>query len=296
MRAYVKCPASMSQAMYRTVAALEKFAPPEVDVCYSYPGIDLEVLHIIGYQDLVDEVARCRREGHRYAVMQYCLASAGAPDPMAWLPLWEGAVAVWSYYDLPQYLIGTGEVAAPVGGWMYHAPLGVDTDDIYRVPATQAFTILTSGYVPAAEAVLAAMEAAALVDGTVCHLGPPQDEYGDHVHQVHGIGDAHLARCYSASRFVSGLRRIEGFEMVAAEGLVCGARPVCFDRDHYRQWYGSWAEYVPEVPDADLVGHLVELFQSPPRPVTPEEIEDATARFNWETLVSGFWTQVLEAL
>ncbi len=296
MRAYVKAPVVLSQAMHRTAAALDKWAPSEVDICFSTLGIDVEVLHIIGFQDLVDEVARCKQEGHRYAVMQYCLKSAGAPDPMAWLPLWEGAVAVWSYYDLTQYLIATGEVAAPVGGWIYHAPLGVDTDEIHRVPAAQAFTIMTSGYVPEAEGVLAAMEAAALVDGTVCHLGPPQAAYEDHVHQVHGIGDAHLARCYSASQYVSGLRRIEGFEMVAAEGLVCGARPVCFDRDHYRQWYGEWAEYVPEVPDAELVPHLVELFQSQLRPVTPEEIEDATARFNWETLVSGFWAQVLEAL
>jgi hypothetical protein len=280
--------------MHRTAAALERYAPPEVDIVYTPLGADVEVLHTIGYQDLVQETERVKADGHRYAVMQYCLTSAGAPDMLSWLPLWENSVGVWSYYDLVGELIEAG-VNAPTGGWMYHAPLGVDSEVFHRVPSMAEYTILTSGYVPEAEAVLECLDATTKVGGRMFHLGPEDGRFGDNVDQLLGIGDGELARRYSASRFVSGMRRIEGFELPAAEGLVCGARPVMFDLPCYRAWYEPFAERVPEAAHEDLVEALVDLFQQPPNPVTADEMAQARERFNWETLVAGFWATVLEA-
>lgn len=294
LRAYVKAPGVLSRAMHRTAAALERYAPPEVDIVYTPLAADMEVLHTIGYADLVQEVERVRADGHRYAVMQYCLASAGAPDMLSWLPLWENSVGVWSYYDLVAHLIDAG-VNAPTGGWMYHAPLGVDSDVFHRVPSMAQYTILTSGYVPEAEGVLECLDAVTQTGGRMFHLGPEDSRYPDNVDQLLGIGDEELARRYSASRFVSGLRRIEGFELPAAEGVVCGARPVMFDLPCYRAWYQDLAEYVPEGTHDEVTAALVDLFQQPPNPVTADEMEQARERFNWETLAAGFWAQVLEA-
>lgn len=104
-----------------------------------------------------------------------------------------------------------------------------------------------------------------------------------------GLTDISLSDLYSRCEFVSGLRRTEGFELPMAEGLLCGARPVTFDRPHYRRWFGSMADYVQESARDGVVDQLTALFRSGPRPVTPLEREFAVELFSWERVVRGFW-------
>ena len=91
--------------------------------------------------------------------------------------------------------------------------------------------------------------------------------------------------------------------MPAAEGLLCGARPLMLDREHYRQWFEPWAEFVPETDPATLTDAIVEIFRSDAgafrftmRTVTDAERAAAAEVFNWENLVGDFWSLVLEGM
>ena len=106
--------------------------------------------------------------------------------------------------------------------------------------------------------------------------------------QLHGRGIATRREVIVATAFVSGLRRTEGFELPVIEGLFCGCRPVVFNSANYRQWFDGFAEFIEEGPRGEVLGQLVALFAQPLRPVTPEALERARARFNWETIVRGF--------
>src|SRR5207253_7002977 len=108
-----------------------------------------------------------------------------------------------------------------------------------------------------------------------------------------GLSDIQLATLYAQCHYVSGLRRIEGFELPAAEGLLCGARPILFDRDHYRNWYGSLAEYITESDRPGVVAQLVDLFGRQVRTVTADERNEAVRRFHWPTILNGFWERCL---
>jgi hypothetical protein len=110
---------------------------------------------------------------------------------------------------------------------------------------------------------------------------------------LHGIDDATLARVYSECHFVSGLRRVEGFELPAAEGLLCGARPIFFDGPHYRAWFDTFAEFIPEAASTTWSRRSRRFSGTGARPVTDAERADAARRFDWREIARGFWDRIL---
>ena len=130
------------------------------------------------------------------------------------------------------------------------------------------------------------------VNKRVFHVGPvitnrPEVDFSN------GMADASLAKNYSACEFVSGLRRTEGFELPVIEGLVCGARPIVFDRPHYRHWFENLAVFIPETNRDGVVNSLSKVFKKGAKPVTKTEIKEARKRFNWEVIVKRFWEKCL---
>ena len=205
-------------------------------------------------------------------MVQIAVRSTANPNTIDWIPMWDKAEAVWSYYDLKQLMADDGcELAMN----FYYAPLGVDskTFDEFEGPRDLTIVVGDSRDESVNECIRAAY-------GNVGHLGT-------------GVDDATLALTYSRSEFVSGLRRTEGFEMPVLEGLLCGARPVCYDKPHYRHWFKDLAEFIPEGHPEEVVESLRALFKAGPRVVTPEEKESVRFYFNWEHIVKGFWERVL---
>jgi hypothetical protein len=197
---------------------------------------------------------------------------------------------VWSYYPLDAWCAEDG--SGPVDFQFYHAPLGVDatvfTPPVEREPA-KPYMVCTSAAQRNQESAAECDEAASACDGIVFQLGPHLDRMKAQVVYAAGIGDAELASYYRRCQWVSGLRRHEGFELPAAEGLLCKARPLLYDQPHYRCWYDGLGEFVREEPHDSVVAQLTELFAKGPRPVTSEEHADAVRRFYWPYLVKGFW-------
>lgn len=282
MKVFLQPPPGMSLAMFRVASALDLTAPEGVQIVNREDKADVLILHVIGHEAIQYRIDK------RVAVMQYCLNPASTA---AWRPLWARSLATWSYYDLRQYL--------PRGARFYHAPLGIA--DIFTdayVEQPRPIGIMTSGYVtgPQAEAIEEATVAAQAAGVISKHLGPrPVGGSSDVQYNATGlIRDEVLARLYRETRYVSGLRFVEGFEMCAAEGLACGARPIMFDRPD-AHWFGEHAEYVPEYSGYSLVRDLKFILECDPRPVTAEERAIVLAKFNWDTLARGFWNMIMEA-
>ena len=94
-KVYLKPGDAMSRAMFRVADALWNALPPGWEVTQDVAQADLVVVHVCG----VAEVEWVSALGKPYAVIQYCLKTAGG-TPEVWGRFWDGAVAVWSYYDL----------------------------------------------------------------------------------------------------------------------------------------------------------------------------------------------------
>lgn len=290
-------PPQPSRGLQRIADALTRYLPAGWKVAEHVGGADLVVFYAIGRREklleLTQAIAKSRFQ--RYAIIQVCLRSTMTPSTKDWRHIWHEAQMVWSYYDLNRAILDD-DGACGLDNF-YHAPLGVDSR---RFEANSVmkddpkwFIIATSGVSRLQESVRECLLAAETVNRPVFHLGDYAPSWKGNITFSNGVDDGMLATYYSACEFVSGLRRKEGFELPAAEGLLCGARPVLFDTPDYRWNYKHWGEYIQETDRQGVVDQLVELFKQGARPVTQEERDEAAEWFNWEKICRGFWERCL---
>lgn len=266
-----------SRAMHRVAGALKRHAPVWAEVVDRIDECDVQVLHAIG----VD--ARPDMWAPGYAVIQYCTTADSVENREE---LWEPARVVWSYYPVEKQ---------PEN--FYLAPLGVDP--AFRSNGhTRDIGVVTSGTSSAdgMEPIKEVAEAALLSGLSVVHLGPRKIE-GMAVRRepswvnYEDLSDTQVAEAYGRAHWVSGMRYFEGFELPAAEGLACGARPIAFAQPAMKLWYGDSVRYVPETRGDALIRALMEQFARP-SPVGDGEQQLALARFDWKPIIEGFWERV----
>lgn len=296
MKVYLQ-PPQPSRGLQRIADALQRYAPAVIEVTPYHSEADLVVIYAIGRRErIAGQTRHLLERGRRYAIVQVCLRSTMSPDTRDWLGIWEHAVVVWSYYDLFKATIEDGIYVQGMNN-LLHAPLGVDSS-VFNPNSQQEkmFAVATSGVSRLQESVRECVMAAKesnLAEGEVLHVGQSAKWFDGQVTYTNGVNDRMLATYYSACHFVSGLRRKEGFELPAAEGLLCGARPVCFDSPDWRFNYCDWAEYIHEGTRQEVVDQLVQLFKQGARPVTQQEREEAAAWFSWERVCGEFWRRCL---
>ena len=254
-------PEKKTRGNMRIYFALQKYLPGDFTECFDPNDADLTVFFATGRRNHLLQ-AVTDRQNQRYAVIQIALQSTRNPDPQDWMEIWQRAQVVWSYYQLPltDY---------------YHAPLAADPGVFYPEMLVKEYTILTTGDTVRDESLIEISNAVQLFGGREAH---PRD-----------VSDDGMRFLYSQSRYVSGLRRKDGFELPAVEGLFCGARPIMYDAPRYRQWFDGLAEFVPEEEPQKVTENLVKLFNSPYRPVTSADRKEAKRRFDWKKIAGGFW-------
>lgn len=307
MKAFVEVvPKDLSYGIHRVAEALRAAAPAfDVEIVTDPSTADLLVQHVIGWGSLAGWEPLLKGNQPRRVLMQYCLRTTEDPSPARWFAEWSkpDVAFVASYYDLDAYVFRPKSLTGAAPGvpelllqgkqfQFYYAPLGADPSIFKPDPIKRAlFQCATSGYVADTESVGEVAKAAAAVGGRVFHLGPNLD-LGPHVLHVRGISDRLLAELYSGCRYVSGLRRVEGFELPAVEGLLCGARPIMFDTPDYRRWFDGFATFVPECSPDELTDRLKSLFSAPQTPTPRAVLKEARARFSWSAFADGFWRRL----
>lgn len=279
-----------SRAMVRIASVLKTYAPSSISITPDIFSADLVILYPISYEwfKLIDQ---CKERGQGYAIVQCC---SGKEEGANWQHYWSNAVVVWSYLDLNFDGYDKNN--------LYYCPLGVDSylSSNKSNPSVDRDIILTTGYTHGypAEAILEPWIAAGKVGLKAYHIGgwpreiPRDISLSLPVTRVEGISDEQLALLYRRAKYVCSLRYRDGFELPAAEGLCCGARPILFDQPNLRWWYGSGAIYLPEVEKDALVEKLVEIFRSN-YPVGEQERKEAVRLFDWKPIAEGFWKEIM---
>lgn len=300
LKVYQNISPRFGRGIQRVARAIAEHAPLEVSCTAPYEEADLVIHHVIGVQNFhptktIDQLLAGAFPGQRQAVLQYCVATTEQPLPIWWHDnVWQHCEVVWSYYDLAGALKIKATTEFPQR--FYEAPLGVDSifhGSLADRPRHPIYMICTSGHIAETEGVLECVEAAKRVGGRVLHLGPKSLNLGPHVSYVENIPDAQLAALYKSCRYVAGLRRVEGFELPAAEGLCSGAIPICFDQPHYRRWFEHAALYVPEESTEHVTETIEQIFRFGQRQLTQLDVSLAQRKFSWPRVVGGFWQRIL---
>lgn len=276
-------------AINRIRDALKMYSPDGLEFIENHADFDVDLLVMI-VNGRCGRTKRRMAEARKYdadiAVMQISLASTRNPFVKDWMPLWSYAKRIWSYYDLPQISRDQG-VEPKFEDKFYHAPLGVDSDVFKPSGARKEYmaVAVTKGYLT---------ESTREILAAVRHFGVMAAYVGPHINgldgvdQFTGITDEELADLYSKSFYAPALRRLEGQDLPAAEGLLCGARPIVFDRPD-QTWSPSFLT-IPEVDREQIIGDLIKVFRSDYAEVSQSEIEYAKEIFDWQKFAEGFWS------
>lgn len=261
---------------------------PEVTFVDRAEEADTVIVFVIGRRKQNEELVRkLKEQGKKVAIIQISLRSTKEPSTKSWIKLWKSVDLVWSTYDLRYACYEDGTNA-----WFefYYAPFGSDPKVFYKsAEVRRDTTVTTCSHSYLTESVKECHLAVEATGGLIEHLG---SDTGRGITFHDGITDEQIRALFNRSKYVSGLRRVEGFELPAVEGLLCGSRPLLFDYPDYRQWYGDLAEYLPDVPREKLIEELVKLFQGEYREVTEEEIKTAQHIFDWNKVIEGFWARL----
>ncbi len=277
-----------SFALRRIETALREYAPKTIEFVNKKEEADLVIYYLWGrLEHKKIDIERITSLGKKYAAVQVCVKSTRNPNTTDWLPIWKNAELVWSYFDLPAYCKEDGN---PANFKFYYAPLGVDKA-FKKYPVKKEYVIASSGLGYLIESVRECILAAGGVGKKVFHIGPVITSHTN-VDYSNGMNDVDLAKKYSACEFVSGLRRKEGFEFPVVEGLVCGARPIVFDRPDCHHWFDGFAVFIPENGRDGIVESLGKIFRKEAKPVTSAEIKKAKNKFNWQKIIEGFWERI----
>ncbi|TSC65330.1 MAG: hypothetical protein CEO21_437 [Microgenomates group bacterium Gr01-1014_80] len=277
-------------AIHRIVNAVKKYAPSGVEFIKTEENADLVILYVYGHRRHIKyHVDRTIEKGKKLAIIQLCIRGTPNPKTEDWIPIWEKVELVWSYYNLPKLCKEDGNAA---NFNFYYAPLGVDLEVFKETKSKRKFIIAGtgSGNWFSNECKNEVIAAANSLGKNIFQLGNGKNSKT--IIYSNGMDDKKLSKYYSRCEFVSGLHRVEGFELPVIEGLLCGARPICFDRPHYRHWFDGLAEFVPE--DESVSENIQKLFLKGARAVSDQEKKYVKAHFDWKIVTDGFWKRLKE--
>jgi glycosyltransferase involved in cell wall biosynthesis len=275
-------PTTLGRAMYRINAGLKKYAPEWVHFINDPESADVQIQDCIGAGSL----PFIRNKNH--ILLQECLMTEIAPPD--WLPYFKEAKLVVSYLNIPK-IIGSSDFN------FLRNPCGVDPEIWFKIPeATKHITFMTTGYVAETESIKEIYSAVNKVGGRVAHVGK-DFKYGINFHHSENLSDEAMRYLYNSSYYISGLRRAEGFELSVLEGLLCGARGVSFNAEHYSYWFEDLVEYIEEKDSQSVTEQIQDLLINKLyRPVSDSEISFVKNKFSWETVSRNFWSGVKNAI
>jgi glycosyltransferase involved in cell wall biosynthesis len=265
-------------AFTRISEALHKHAPDWITWTQSLDDAELLFAHIIGSGE-----EKWLQIDKPKIIFQHCYFTAGC---VPWHEYWKKAKLTVSFHDLTKYVSDSFN--------FYPMPLGADPhifNHIYTGP--RPYKAIVTGEVYETEALDKVFEAIKSIEKAMIHTGRNFGWDKKYYKNSSFVPDEVLVKYLNASEYVPSLREHEGFELMAIEGLMCGARPIVYDLDTYR-WYKKYAEIID--PDADITQQLINIFKNTARIVTPEERTEIVNTFSWENIMRRLYEQIQKAL
>jgi glycosyltransferase involved in cell wall biosynthesis len=282
---YEVLPLTLGRIMHRLNKHIKQYAPDWAVFVDNMDDAEFQILDVVGSGSLEN------LKKDRHAIFQHCYITTENNTPEFWLPIFEKSVLTVSYMDLPS-LVKSDKFP------FLRNPMGADISVFRTTGEAKDLSVMTTGYIDNTESISEIADAVNRLNGTLIHVGGKMNLRCNSI-QKEGISDDEMVSFYNRSYYVSGLRKQEGFEVPIVEGLLCGTRGICYNKDHYRYWYGDLVEYIEEdgftemslySPKVSL--QLSRIFDTPYRYITQEEINIVKEKFSWETVATNFWKEL----
>ncbi len=257
-----------------------RYASSDIEFVDNPEEASFQILDIAKLSDFNN--VRCSR----HIINFHCFGEWSEENKEDYRPFLERAIMVYSHLDLDKEVPGLNNfVRGPWG--VSHRRFFKQIDNIHK------YIILNTGMVPETEGIYESVAAADAVGKGLIHTGPNLNlRNKSYTVCKNFLNTDQLRYMYHSSSYTSGMRRIEGFEKTVAEGLFCGSRPICFDTELYRYWYGNLVEYVREGTPEETASDLKRIFSGEYREVTEVERSIAKRSFAWMNVAPEYWKSI----
>lgn len=282
-------PTTLGRVIYRINKYLRIYSPEWAEFVSSPKDADFQILDVIGKGSL--EFIN----NNNLIFLQHCFLTSEDSSPNYWHPVLQRAKLVVSYMDLNR-LLENRQIN------FLRVPWGVDPNCFFTSENVEKnFEIISTGYISSTESIEEAYKAVHRIGKSMINIGK-NFSFGPGFSCKENISDEEFRRLYERSKYVIGLRKIEGFELPIIEGLLCGARGICYNADHYKHWFGNLVEYIDEDPMSSYgvsYSGLVEeqiynIITGQYRSVTQEEKELVKSKFSWKVIMKKIWERIKE--
>jgi len=285
----------LGRVMHNIARLLMQYSPDCVEQT-DYMNCDVTIEHIIGDHWASpwsqDKQLSERIKHKKFALLWYCF---GCPVDQAKGNSffdWSIENATMIYTSWPFDIYGYGGQPNVVEG-----PLGYDqTIYQYQPNIQKRNAIMSTGHVAATECLEEIYAACQQSQFAMYHAGHNFRWDQQTYRHYSNIPDQQMRDLYSHAKYVSGLRRGEGFEIPVIEGAACGARPIVFDNPHYH-WFRNFAIYIKENSFDEVRNSIYNIFKNNTNVlVTEEERKMIRETFAWDVIAKRFWDELLKRM
>jgi len=260
----------------------KSYAPAKYEFVRDPAIADFQILDITRISDKY--YLKC----DKYLLFFHTFGEWAEESPSEYYDLFNNAMLVYSHLDLASIYPTMNRDKFMRGPW------GCQPDVWFKKEylKNDRYQILCTGEIPQTEGIRECIAACDELYTKLLHVGTNFNYQNYSYTNKSNLPYNEMNEAYNNSLWVSALRRIEGFEKPAIEGLLCGARPICFDTPLYRYWYGNFARYVKEGTEQETYNDLLRVMKEEYAPITKEEMGEAIKKFAWFYVSQNLWSRI----
>lgn len=267
---------SWGYAFKRISKAFREYSPDWVE-WVNNDKYDLKLVHVVGGE----EIPFLQKDLDKTIIIQHCYYTTYYDK---WDQFWKDALLTVSFHNLIDYTTEKFN--------FYRMPWGADPKIFYYDGEEKYLDIFVTGHVAETESINEIFEAVKRTNKVMVHTGHNFKFGSKNYRYLEYMPDYALRKVLANTRYVAGLRKIEGFELSCVEGLFCGAVPIVYDLPTY-SFYEGLAIFIN--PNVDVVEQLVHHLSNPVS-LSYEQYKEAVNRFSWQNIMGGFYNILWQKL
>ncbi len=250
-----------------------KFAPSDVEFVDNKEDSDIQIVHVVGSGEY-DVIKSCSRP----VIWHQCYKTSGRFD---WDLLWEKALLTVSFHYLPSYTNKKFN--------FLHLPLGYDDSLFYPREdfSSRPKNAFVTGHVMDTECIGVIYKACERAGYTLFHTGENFNLGSNYVYLSYMPENVYAEFLGRNIRYVFGLRRIEGFEIAALEGIASGAVGIVPNEDSYL-WYDGLASMI-STESPNLEENIYNILKND---MNFQINRNKLAYFTWDFVINKFWKTI----
>lgn len=255
--------------------ALHKHAPEWVEWVDKVEDSELQFINVVGRGEL-----EWLQKAKNKVIFQWCYFTA-EPEKANYPKYWKDSLLTVSFHNLPDY---TEEEFN-----FYRTPLGADPSIYKYLRLTKTLPVFTTGHVDRSESLDDVYKAASELQVQMFHTGEDfkwDKRYYKHLEYMSEKG---LVKVLNMAKYVACLRKVEGFELMGVEAMMCGTRPIVYDLPTY-DFYKGYADFID--PKKNVTAQLIKILSKEPKVYTKQEYKEIRDKFSWEPIIQGIYKEI----